>query len=204
MQPEAKLATGPQTLEEAQAFIAANYACTLPVESIGHEDAAGQVLAEDVFAPCDLPRFPASAMDGYAVRDADFTDGQSTMLRIAGTARAGHPYRLPLEPGQAVRIYTGAVVPEGADRVIMQEDCRIGSGTVVTDLVGKRKSHIRLPGEDVRQGRLLLGRGTRLTPAHLALLSALQVPSVMVRRWLMAAARRVRLGQGNSPGPHGH
>lgn len=184
MKPDTTPAARPQTLDEAQAFIAATYRCTLPVEILGLDDAEGQVLADDLSAPCDLPRFPASAMDGYAVRDADFRDGQPTMLRIAGTARAGHPFARRLEPGQAVRIYTGAMVPEGADRVIMQEDCRVGSGTIVTDLIGKRKPHIRLPGEDVRRGQMLLPRGTRLTPAQLALLSALQVPAVKVRRWL--------------------
>ena len=177
----------PQSLAEARAFIDANYGCTLAIETVPLAKAEGRILAEDIVAPGALPRFSASAMDGYAVRDDDFPNGVSTVLRVVGTAKAGHPYRLPIGPGQAVRIFTGAVVPEGADRVIMQEDCQAGNGTVSPETPPSRKRHIRHPGEDVREGQALLGVGTRLSPAHLALLSALQILSVKVRRHLRVA-----------------
>lgn len=177
----------PQELQAAQTFIASSYGCTLGAEWINLDEAQGRILAEDVVAASALPRFAASAMDGFAVRDADLADGCPAMLRIAGIARAGHPFPRPLEPGQAVRIFTGAPVPAGADRVIMQEDCRIGSGVVTLETAALRKRHIRHSGEDVREGQFLLPKGTRLTAAHLSLLAALQVERVRLLRPLKVA-----------------
>lgn len=177
----------PQSLEEAQAFINANYGCTLPIETVPLAQAEGRILAEVIQAPGPLPRFSASAMDGYAVRDDDFPDGLQTVLRIVGTAKAGHPYPFALQPGQAVRIYTGAVVPDGATRVVMQEDCKTGSGTVSPETSPSAKRHIRHPGEDVRESQILVKDGAQLSPAHLALLSALQISAVKTRRPLRVA-----------------
>lgn len=180
-------AAAPASLAEAQAFVTGTYHAVTAIETIPVHDAPGRILAEDVTADITLPRFPASAMDGFAVRDADFAEGQPTMLRIAGTARAGHPWPETLAPGQAVRIFTGAMVPDGADRVLMQEDCRIGNGTIVAELTGKRKRHIRQPGEDVTAGQRLIAAGTVITAAHRSLLLALQVHEIRTRRPLKVA-----------------
>lgn len=177
----------PRSLEEAQAFITTSYGCNLGVEDVVAAHAEGRILARDVFAPAALPRFAASAMDGYAVRDDDVPDGHSTVLRITGTAKAGHPFDGCLEPGHAVRIFTGAVVPDGADRVIMQEDCRVSGNTVRPETGPSRKRHIRHPGEDVESGQRLLAAGTRVSAAHLALLSALGIDRLSVRRALKVA-----------------
>ena len=95
------------------------------IETVALADADRRVLARDLKARRDQPPFPASAMDGYAVRAADIA-ATGTRLTIAGTSAAGHAFRGTLKPGQAVRIFTGAPVPTGADTVVVQEDTVLG------------------------------------------------------------------------------
>lgn len=158
----------PQTLRAAQAFIAQYFRAIAETESVDSAAAAGRVLAEEVRAPASLPRFAASAMDGFALREADVHGEAATVLRIIGIAKAGHPFAGTIAPGQAVRIYTGAPVPQGADRVVMQENCRVKDDQLIitTALTGKR--HIRHPGEDLEAGKTILPAGSGLTAANIA------------------------------------
>ncbi len=161
-------------VEAARARMLARVAA-LPAEEAPLDEAQGRVLAANVTAARDQPPFAASAMDGWAVRAAD-TPGR---LTIAGESAAGRGYAGPLDPGQAVRIFTGAPVPAGADAVVIQEDARReGEAVIVPKVEGPR--HVRPAGLDFRAGQRLLSSGARLDPWRLALAAAAGRPTLPV------------------------
>ncbi|NLO79732.1 MAG: molybdopterin molybdotransferase MoeA [Xanthomonadaceae bacterium] len=147
--------------------------------------ALGRVLAKPVHATLDVPGHDNSAMDGYAVRHADLQTGQP--LRVIGSAFAGRMFSGTVAPGQCVRIMTGAVVPDGADTVVMQEQVRREGDLVWVDGQHVPGSYIRRRGEDLRAGDLVLPAGHRLGPADLGLLASLGIAEVDVRRPLRVA-----------------
>lgn len=148
------------------------------IETVPLVAAAGRVLAEPVQAARDQPPFAASAMDGYAVRDADIRPG--AVLRVIGESAAGHRWTGTLAAGQAVRISTGAPVPDGADRVVIQEDTsRSGDRLTISDTPGSG-GNIRPAGGDFTRGAAL-GAPRRITPARLSLLASMNIPRVPVR-----------------------
>ena len=166
------------SVEEALACVLA-LSAALPPESVPLRSAAGRVLAEPVAARLSQPPFPASAMDGYAIRDADHANGKT--LTVIGEAGAGHAFAGALAPGQAVRIFTGAPVPQGADRVVLQEDVtREGDRITLTGSL-ESGTNIRPAGQDFREGDLL-SAPRRLRPADLALIASMNHPTVSVAR----------------------
>ncbi len=165
------------TFEEAQARILAA-ARPLSAERVQVGAAAGRVLAEDVRAAVDLPPFPSSAMDGYAVRAADLPG----TLRIAGESAAGAPFTGTLGPGEAVAISTGAVVPDGADAVAPVEIVVRKDNTVEVDRALEAGASVRRPGGDVRAGEVVAQAGTRLGPAGIGGIAAAGVASVLCSR----------------------
>jgi molybdopterin molybdotransferase len=169
----------PATIGEARDFIAATYRRVSGTELLPAADALGRILAEDVRAICDLPRFDAAAVDGYALRAADLAGGR-VEFRVIGRAAAGHPAKTMVAPGEAMRIFTGAVVPAGADRVVMQEDTSREGDALYHLPKAIGRSNIRKRGEDVAAGSLLLARGARIDAAALGLLAAQQIPALPV------------------------
>jgi molybdopterin molybdotransferase len=165
------------TFEEAQETILAA-ARALPAEPVALGAAAGRVLAEDVRAAVDLPPFPSSAMDGYAVRTADLPGN----LRIAGESAAGAPFAGTLGPGEAIAISTGAVVPDGADAVAPVEIVSKKDNTIDVGARLEVGASIRRPGGDIRAGDVVAPAGTRLGAAALAGIAAAGVPSVSCAR----------------------
>lgn len=166
------------SVEEALARVL-SLSPALPSESVPLRNAAGRVLARPVAARLTQPPFPASAMDGYAIRDADHVNGAS--LTVIGEAGAGHAFAGVLAPGQAVRIFTGAPVPEGADRVVLQEDVtRVGDSITLTGSL-ESGTNIRPAGQDFREGDIL-SAPRRLRPADLALIASMNHPTVDVAR----------------------
>lgn len=151
----------------------------LPAETVPLRKAAGRVLAEDVVARLTQPPFAASAMDGYAIREADHVTG--ARLAVIGEAAAGRGFDGPVEVGQAVRIFTGAPVPEGAERVVLQEDvAREGDRITLGDKL-EAGANIRPAGQDFRLGdRIAAPR--RLKPADLGLAAAMNVADLRVAR----------------------
>jgi molybdopterin molybdotransferase len=147
----------------------------------------GRVTAADVIAPVDLPPFDNSAVDGYAVRHADLATDGATTLTISGRLTAGARAELTLGPKQTIRIFTGAAMPAGADTVFMQEDVTTEGGRVTVPQGLKRGSNRRLAGEDAAKGRLVLPAGTVLEAQHIALLAALGLTDIEVRRRLKVA-----------------
>src|SRR3954468_3542679 len=152
------------TIDEARALVLANVAA-LDGEERPVAAALGRLLAEDVAAAHDVPSFANSAMDGFAVRSGP----AGRELRIVGESRAGTPADLPVRDGEAVRISTGAAVPDGADAILPAEDAD-GRGEMVVPRIGLPAGHhVREPGEDLRAGAVVLRAGTPLGPAELGL-----------------------------------
>ncbi len=155
----------------------------LPAETVQLAEASGRVLAEDTAAALDLPRFPSSAMDGYALRSSD-TPGT---LRCVGRIAAGVPAEQSLGAGEAMGISTGGVVPDGADAVVPIELVREEGAAVVVPNAVASGSHVRPRGGDVRAGELVLGDGAALTPSRLAALASAGLGEVRCARRPRAA-----------------
>ncbi len=150
----------------------------LPAERVHVGEAVGRVLAEDMRAPAELPAFPSSAVDGFAMRAAE---GGAT-LRIVGESAAGRPFAGELQPGTAARILTGGVVPDGADAVVMVEDVQVDGATVTVPAGLRPGTNFHRPGADVQAGELVLTKGTELGAAELGLAAALGFAQVEVYR----------------------
>jgi len=154
-------------------------AAPLPARPTPLNEAHGRVLAADVAALRAQPPADVSAMDGYAVRAADVTKVPAR-LKLVGEVAAGHPFNGTIGAGLAARIFTGGVLPPGADTIVIQENTvREGDTVVVTTGSGKGK-HIRREGLDFKRGEILLGRGHRLTERDLALAAAMNHPALPV------------------------
>ncbi|MBV9816052.1 MAG: molybdopterin molybdenumtransferase MoeA, partial [Alphaproteobacteria bacterium] len=129
--------------------------------------ARGRVLARDVVSSMNLPPHANSAVDGYAFAHADLVPGAETVLPVSGRAAAGHPLGQPAQRGAAVRIFTGAPMPDGTDTVMMQEDCVVEGGRVHLKPGIRKGANRRHAGEDVAEGAVALAAGRRLAPADL-------------------------------------
>jgi molybdopterin molybdotransferase len=175
-------------VSDAVGLLSARVPCIDATESVDLIEADGRVLAQALTAPIDLPSFDNSAVDGYAVRFCDLSAKEESVLSIAGRVAAGHSLAMGDISGKAVRIFTGAALPDGMDTVFMQEDCRVLEDGSVALPVGLGKGvNRRLRGEDIRLGEEALRRGRRLAPEDLGLAAALGVKSLIVRRKLRAA-----------------
>jgi molybdopterin molybdotransferase len=172
---------------DAERLIAERVAPVAEHEIVPLRAAAGRVLARDVVAPIDLPPFDNSAVDGYAVRAGDLAGAGETRLAIVDRAAAGHAAGRALQAGEAIRIFTGAPMPQNADTVFMQEDCKVEDGAVVLPPGLKRGANRRLAGEDVRAGAVALPAGRRLAVQHLALAAALGLTELPLRRRVRVA-----------------
>ena len=166
-------------LAEAQDRVVAR--CEVLEEvTLAVDDARGLVTAETVVAPELVPPFDNTAMDGFAVRSADVADAPVT-LAIAGTMAAGAVPHIAVGAGQAVRIMTGAVIPPGADSVVMVELTSTDGDEVTVAESVPAGNHIRRAGEDLKVGQTVFGPGEVLTPGHLGVLTSLGVYQVKVR-----------------------
>jgi molybdopterin molybdotransferase len=149
-------------------------------ERVPVERAAGRVLAEPAVAAVDLPPFPSSAMDGYAVRAGDVRPGAA--LVVVGTAAAGAPYGRPLGPGEAVAIATGGVVPDGADAVVPVERTREVGGNVEVDGPAAIGAHVRPRASDIGRGAVVLPAGAVVGPVQVGALAAAGINEVQCRK----------------------
>ena len=168
-------------IEEAARLMAEHVPPVSETETVPLVDTLGRVVARDVVAPIPLPPFDNSAVDGYAVRQTDIAKDGETRLKLSGRVQAGGR-AATVGPGEAVRIFTGAPMPEGADTVYMQEDCRVEGDEVVLPPGLKPGANRRLTGEDLQQGSIALPAGRRLGPQDVALAAALGLTQLEVRR----------------------
>lgn len=153
----------------------------LPVEQVAVSQGLGRVLAEDVRAQVTQPPVAVSAMDGYAVRAADVATVPVT-LAVAGAVPAGGLHEAPLEPGQAVRIFTGAPLPAGADAIVIQEDTEASPGKVLVKESSRPGQFVRPAGLDFKAGDVGIKGGRRLTARDVGLAAAMNNPWLRVRR----------------------
>ena len=156
-------------------------------ESLPVRDALGRVLATEIVSNIAVPAHRNSAMDGYALQAADVPVAGTADLKIVGSAFAGKPFRGKLKRGEAVRIMTGAVVPDQADVVVMQEQAPSNGEYITIDGRHKLGQNVRAAGEDIPLGTAVLHAGRRLGPADLGLIASLGVASVQVKRRLRVA-----------------
>jgi molybdopterin molybdotransferase len=157
------------------------------VERVAIRSALDRVLARDLVSPIDVPAHDNSAMDGYAVRAADLAASGTTALRVVGTALAGRRFDGPVAPGEAVRVMTGAVMPQGCDTVVIQEVATLDGDRLTVPAAQQAGQNTRLRGEDLRAGQPALARGRLLRPADLGLIASLGFAEVPVQRRLRVA-----------------
>ncbi|WP_119166895.1 molybdopterin molybdotransferase MoeA [Algihabitans albus] len=174
-------------LDEALALLEARIDTIIEVEQVALSEALGRVLREDVVSAVSVPAENNSAVDGYAVHFADLDPEAETRLPITGRAAAGHPLGRSAGRGEAIRIFTGALMPEGPDTVMMQEDCSLDGEAVVIRPGIKRGSNRRLAGEDITAGETVLRAGQRLRPQDVGLAAAAGLTELMVSRPLRVA-----------------
>jgi molybdopterin molybdotransferase len=175
----------------------------LPEEMIALDAAYHRVLAHDIAALRTQPPQAMSAMDGYAVRSADASDTKAR-LKVIGEVAAGRPFEKKVGPGDAVRIFTGGVIPEGADAVIIQEDTVVDGSTIGITEAAIAGRHIRPAGVDFRKGDVLLAGGIRLTDRDLSLAAGMNYPELAVRRRPRVAVLATGdelVMPGSTPGP---
>lgn len=167
--------------EALRAVLEAVPSCGSEVVPLGQ--CGGRVLRESIRSPRDVPPFPNAAMDGYAVRSADLAGAgpeRPVTLRVVETVGAGRVPRSRVEPGTAIRIMTGAVVPEGADAVVRVEDTSADGDEVLVRASPEPGACVRLPGEDVARGAVVFEAGRVLAPADVGVLASLGVARVRV------------------------
>ncbi len=172
---------------EMERLIEKRIAPVAEIQRVALAQAGGRIVAADVIAPVNLPPFDNSAVDGYAVRHADLAAERETRLKISGRIQAGAAASDAVACGEAIRIFTGAPMPAGADTVFMQEDVRVEDDAVIVPPGLKFGANRRLAGEDVPQGSVVLAAGTVLEPQHVALAAALGLTAVDVRRRIKIA-----------------
>ena len=172
---------------EAAAMIEQTCGIVTPVETVSLNAARSRLLAHNIVAPISVPPANNSAVDGYAFRQSDLGQKGRTEFRLVGRAAAGHPFGDSLRPGEAVRIFTGAMMPDRADTVAMQEDV-IATGAVVHISAGMvTGDNRRKAGEDIAAGSKVLPAGRRVGPAEIGLLTALGIEKIAVRAPLRVA-----------------
>src|SRR5262249_11587616 len=169
-------------LADAERLIKERVTPVAEIETVPLLTARGRVVAGDIVAPLSLPPFDNSAVDGYAVRHADLDRAREPRLTVSERVMAGHAATHALAAGEAIRIFTGAPMPAGADTVFMQEDVRVEDGTVILPAGLELGSNRRLAGEDLRAGAVMLPAGRRLTEPHVALAAAVGITSLPMRR----------------------
>ena len=175
------------SVQEALTFILKTAPIIEGVQQLPIEKACRRCLAENITAGFNVPAFNNSAVDGYALLDADIPVKGSRTLKIVGIILAGTWYQGTLEKGQCLRIMTGAVVPEKIKTVIMQEHVIQKDNEIIVNAGHKSGQNVRLAGEDLTQGEVVLTAGKLLTPADIGLIASLGISEMKVKRKLRIA-----------------
>ncbi len=172
------MAGGLISVADARARVLAEVASPLPPEPVALEQAGGRVLAQNAVAPEHVPGFDNSAMDGFAVRATDTGgagEGAPAQLELVGESRAGAPTEVEVGPGQAIRVSTGAMMPEGADSVLRREEVDEADGRISFELAIASGRDVRRTGDDIQAGATVLRAGALISAAELGVLASLGV-----------------------------
>lgn len=191
-------------VDDALARLRASLHPVVAVETVPVAQAAGRILAADAVAERSNPPAANAAVDGYGFAHAALTEGVNTLPLVTGRAAAGQPFDGAVPHGHAVRILTGAILPEGVDTVVLEEDCASDGQQVAFRGPLKPRSNTRRAGEDVEKGQVAIVKSARLRPTDVALLIALGVPEVQVFKRLRVGVLSTgdELAQGAASGPH--
>lgn len=173
-------------VEQARQLIKQFLSPVTETATIKVQDAFHRTLAADVLSPMNVPPHDYSSMDGYAVRASDLADSGKQLKKI-GTSFAGHAFEGTVGAGECVRIMTGATIPAGSDSVVMQEQTKIVGDDIEFSAACKRGQNIRLVGEDIQQGAVVLAQGQRINAAEMGLLASLGFAEISVFRKLKIA-----------------
>ncbi|WP_353645270.1 gephyrin-like molybdotransferase Glp [Mesorhizobium sp. WSM2239] len=177
-----------RSVDDTAALIASRLSAVEESETVPLAIADGRILAKDLVAPLPLPPFTNSAVDGYALHGDDLPETAEKAFPVVDRIQAGMAPGRPVAPGQAIRIFTGAPLPDGVDTVYMQEDVRVDeAGRVILPPGLKRGANVRPAGEDVAEGKVVLQAGQRMRPQDVALAAALGMTEVEVRRKIRVA-----------------
>ena len=166
--------------EEAREILNNAFSCLNASKAVSASEAFGCVAAEDITSPLNLPATANAAVDGYCVSAAFLQANPDYQFKIVGTAKAGHPYNKPLRDGEVLWIFTGAIMPEGADCVMMQEYCDVSDATVTFPNVMHSGKNCRPAGENLALGEVIIQKGERLLAPHIAQLAAAGISQVNV------------------------
>jgi molybdopterin molybdotransferase len=175
------------SVDEAVRLIAARVTAIADIETVALAEADGRILANEILAPLPLPLFTNSAVDGYAVASQELPKVLEQAFLVGGRVQAGAAANAPIEPGHAVRIFTGAPMPDGADTVFMQEDVRLEGDKVVLPAGLTPGANVRPAGEDIPLGHAALQAGKRLRPQDVALAAAFGLVRLDVIRRIRVA-----------------
>ncbi|HQS59198.1 MAG: molybdopterin molybdenumtransferase MoeA [Gallionellales bacterium 35-53-114] len=173
-------------VEQARQLIKQFLSPVTETETIKVQDAYHRTLAADILSPINVPPHDYSSMDGYAVRAADLGSPGNKLKKI-GSSFAGHGFEGTVAAGECVRIMTGATIPSGCDSVVMQEQVSAEGDSITFNAACKRGQNIRLVGEDIQQGAVVLAQGQRINPAEMGLLASLGFAEITVFRKLKIA-----------------
>ena len=175
--------SGPQALtalDEALQFFAQNLHPIVKAQSLPLSDCLNRFLAEDIIAPFSIPPHANSAVDGFLVYFDDLSDHEETRLPVIGYAKAGHPYQGTITHKQALRVLTGATLPDGPDTILMQEDCLIEGDHIVIPPGIRQGANLRQAGEDIQIGQIILKHHQFLRPQDIALAASVGRTSLSV------------------------
>ena len=179
MAPALRYETARDLLKKSFKAIALN-------ETISCDKALGRFAASQIKSPLNLPYTANAAVDGYALNSQDIS-GENTSLRVIGTAKAGHPFKGTIKSGEAVRVFTGAIMPDGADCALMQEFCDEIDGVVRLNKPVTAGKNMRPAGENLQKGEIILEKGEKVKPSHLGQLAAAGIDSLSVKKPLRVA-----------------
>ncbi len=175
------------TAQEAMDTLSERLRVVVEPEQVGLRAALGRILAEDVMSEHAVPPHDNAAVDGYAVRFDDLDPDGETLLAVSGRVAAGHPLGRATQPGEAIRIFTGAPMPDGPDTVLMQEDCRVDGDRVAIPPGIKRGANRRRAGEDIGAGDTILQAGRKIRPQEIGLAASIGRTEISVFRRLNIA-----------------
>lgn len=184
---EDELNTALLSVAEAQTRILDGISVLKNTEQLPIREALGRVLAEDVISPINVPSHTNSAMDGYAIRAEDLPSDGIREFPVAGTSFAGNPWLKPINPGEAIQIMTGGMMPEGADTVVIQEHVKRVGDTVHIGGGHTQGQNVRSAGEDLATGQLVMSAGKQLASADIGVLASIGLGEVSVFRRLKVA-----------------
>ncbi len=175
------------SVEQALTSILKSVPTIKEFEQLPIENACHRCLSENITAAFDVPAYPNSAVDGYAILDEDLSEPEPIKLKIMGKVYAGKTYQSRLKKGQCLRIMTGAALPLGMKTVLMQEHVAIEGGYILLGNDHHSGQNVRLKGEDIKKGGIILRAGKRLTPPDIGLLASLGIADIKVTRKLRIA-----------------